>query len=223
MSKTSRHQAVISRNTDENISEDHWLNQFQKSLEKGAVRPVNVSLYEQINTIMNTKSKYPSVQAAVDDMMQRSGLTDYLHGVKTSGKEPAKKKTASDQNDAFIKEIPMEDKKLNAKHIPLVIKKHPPILRTLDNYIKSTRGNLPVPAIILKLQSIHGNDVSEAKDWEDDDLIRLVSQKNLQAKKDNPAVYENYDNLGNGELSGADSDIDASNTDAFNALMPAKI
>jgi hypothetical protein len=143
-----------------------------------------------------------------------------LHGVKVSNKISDKSKIASDQNDAFIKEIPMENK----KNIPIVIQKHPAILRTLENHIKSTRGNLPVPAIILKLQSIHNNDVSDAKDWEDDNLIRLVSQKNLQAKKDNPAVYENYDNLGNNELTGSNSnDIDAANTDAFSALMPAKI
>jgi len=239
MSKYSRHQSVISRNTDEHISEDHWLKQFQKTLEKGAVQPAQHSLYDQITNIMNTKSKYPSVQAAVDDMMQRSGLTDYLHGVKVSSEEGGKAKTAADQNDAFLKEIPVEEKVSeeesepehkhehcehdHEKSLPIVIIKHPSIGRTLENYIKATRGNLPVPAIIQKLHSIHDHDVSDAKDWEDDKLIRLVSKMNLEAKKDNPGVFENYDNLGASEFSGADQDVDASNTDAFNALMPAKI
>jgi hypothetical protein len=224
MSKYSRHQSVVNRNADESIGEDHWLKQFEKKLQKGAVRPANESLYQQISHIMNTKSKYPSVQAAVDDMMQRSGLTAYLQGVKTSTEETdGTTKTAADQNDAFIKEVPVEIEGKKHDELPIVIKKCPAIGRTLENYIKSTRGNLPVPAIILKLQSIHSGDVSDARDWEDEDLIRLVSKKNLQAKKDNPAVYENYDNLGASEFSGADSEIDASNTDAFNALMPAKI
>lgn len=220
MTRNSRHQSVISRNTDENISEDHWLKKFEQNLEKGAVQ--SVSLYDQINSIMNTKSKFPSVQAAVDDMMERSGLTDYLTSVKTSGDSSGKKKTAADENEAFLKEVPVEEKQDHDK-TPIVIKKCPNVARTLENYIKSTRGNLPVPAIIHKLQSIHSNDVSDAKDWEDDNLIRLVSRKNLEAKKANPGSYENYDNLGASEFSGADSDIDASNTDAFNALMPAKI
>jgi hypothetical protein len=222
MSKYSRHQSVVSRNNDEDISENHWLKQFEKKLQKGAVHPVRDSLYDQITNIMNTKSKYPTVDAAVQDMMARSGLTDYLHGVKVSG-DSARAKTASDENNVMIKEIPAEGKEGKTEVVPIVIKKCPAIGRTLENYISSTRGNLPVPAIIMKLQSIHSGDVSDAKDWEDDQLIRLVSERNLQAKKDNPAVFENFDNLGASEFSGSDSEIDQSNTDAFSALMPAKI
>jgi hypothetical protein len=46
---------------------------------------------------------------------------------------------------------------------------------------------------------------------------------NLQAKKDNPASYDNFDQLGQRDYSSADSEIDPSNTDAFHALQPAKI
>src|SRR5271154_2594709 len=97
MSKYIRHQSVVSRNTDEHISEDHWLKQFENTLQKGAVQPKSQqSLFDQINTIMNgTGSRYTSVQSAVDDMMQRSGLTNYL---KVSEQEVPKTKTASDQN-----------------------------------------------------------------------------------------------------------------------------
>ena len=59
--------------------------------------------------------------------------------------------------------------------------------------------------------------------WDEDKLIRLVSRLNLEAKKNNPASYENYGNLASGDHDTAESDIDPSNTDAFNALMPAKI
>lgn len=47
---------------------------------------------------MNTKSKYPSVQAAVDDMMHRSGLSNYLDTVKESQEQiPEEKATKTAQ------------------------------------------------------------------------------------------------------------------------------
>lgn len=221
MSKYTRHQSVVSRNTDEHVSEDHWLKQFEKNLQKGAVQPRTPnSLYDQINSIMNgTPSKYPSVQAAVDDMMQRSGLSNYL---KTSENDKGNKKVATDQNNDFDKTLPVEQKQQDA-NTPDVIREHPAILKTLENHIKSTRGNLPVPAIIDKLHSIHRTDVPQDKMWDDDKLIRLVSKLNLQAKKNNPASYEDYNNLAVGDRDTADSDVDPSNTDAFNALMPSKL
>lgn len=223
MSRYTRHQSVVSRNSDENISEDHWLKQFEKTLEKGAVQPRSRdSLFDQINSIMNgTPAKYPSVQAAVDDMMHRSGLTSYLEISKES-QEKDNRKVAADHNNDFDKDVPVEPKQSDT-NTPDVVRENPAILRTLENYVKTTRGNLPIPAIIDKLRSIHRADVAEDKMWEDDKLIRLVSKLNLQAKKNNPASYEDYTNLATSDHDTADSDVDPSNTDAFNALMPSKL
>src|SRR5574338_1567568 len=213
----SRRHTPISRQADEFIDEDHWLKQFEKSLQKGAVQPRSQnSLFDQINSIMNGKSKYPTVDAAVEDMKERSGLTAYLSKInKTSEDEaPAKKVTASDTQPAIDKKVDMT---------PIVIRKCPDVQKTLDNYIRDTKGNLPVPAIIEKIRSIHQNDVSDAKDWDDDKLIRLVSKLNLGAKKNNPNSYDNYSNLGRRDVdSDSDSDVDPSNNDAFHALTPVK-
>jgi len=210
MSKYSRHQSVVSRQSDESIGEDHWLKQFQKSLQKGAVqtKSVDSSLFDQINSVMNGKSKYPSVAAAVQDMQQRSGLTAYLDKISKTT-EDGSKKTASDNKPA------------GKNKTVAVFEKCPQIKTTLENHIKSTKGNSVVPAIIDKLRSIHQNDVSDAADWEDENLIRYVSHANLKAKRDNPNSYENYSNLGTRDMD-ADSDIDASNTDAFNSLVPVR-
>lgn len=210
MAKSSRHQGVISRQSDESYSEDHWLKEFENKLQSTAVQPRGQSVYDQISSIMNTKSKYPSVQAAVDDMMHRSGLTDYLDNVKTSTEETSDKpkKVAQQKVDP---------------NLPKVIQKKPQILRTLENIIQRTRGNMNVPAIISQLHSLHGADVPDNADWEDEKLMRLVSNYNLKAKAANPSSYDSPDTLGQGDHSMNDSDIDASNTDAFNALMPAKI
>lgn len=212
MSKYNRHQSVISRQSDEQFSEGHWLKQFEDKLQKTSVQPRGQNLFDEISGIMNnSKAKYPSVQAAVDDMMQRSGLTDYLDNVKTSGdKDTDKAKVATAQAKT-------DDDKL-----PEIVKMHPQILRTLENIIKETKGNIPVPAIISRLHALHASDIAEEGAWEDERLIRLVSALNLKAKRDNPDSYVNMDHLGQGDRM-SNSDIDVSNTDAFNILMPAKI
>lgn len=216
MSKYNRHQSVVSRHADSSMNEDNWLNKLHKTLEKEAVQPKSVddSLFHQINSIMNTKSKYPSVAAAVEDMKARSGLTDYLAKISKISEDEISEnmKTASDNNDVINKKVDMT---------PIVVKKFPGIRNTLENYIKDTKGNLPVPAIIEKIKSIHRSDVSDAKDWDDDNLVRLVSSLNLNAKKDNPASFEAHNNLGVRD-SMTDSEIDPSNTDAFYALNPVK-
>jgi hypothetical protein len=210
MSKYQRYQPAITRQSDESISEDHWLKQFEKKL---AVQPRREqSLFDQINSIMNgSKAKYPSVEAAVDDMKQRSGLTAYLEKAKVSSSETSVTKTAADDTNKVI------DKK-----IPIVFRKKPDISKTLDNYVRDTKGNLAVPAIIDKLHAIHKNDVPDPKDWEDDNLILEVSKRNLSAKQSNPDSYVNDGNLGSRDT-GSDSEIDPSNTDAFHALTPAKV
>lgn len=213
MSKYIRHQSIISRNADENEDGDHWLKQFEKNLQKEAVQSKNVdnSLFNQITSIMNgSKSKYTSVQAAVDDMQQRSGLTAYLEKIKMSGEEEPAKKVASENT-----------KEVKKNSTPIVFKKVPSIKKTFENYIRESKGNLPVPAIIDHVRSIHQRDVSDAKDWDEDNLIRAVSVMNLHAKKDNTDNYHNDDTLGSRNRSN-DSDIDISNTDAFSGLNPVK-
>lgn len=211
--KYTRHQSVISRNADESIDENHWLKKFQEKLEKGAVQPKNnKSLFDQISSIMNGNSRYPSVEAAVKDMQERSGLTAYFDNLnKTSTLEKNKKKTASDENESF-------DKKINL--VPIIIEKFPNIKDTIQNYIDDSKGNLPVPAIIDHIRSIHSRDVSDPKDWEDNRLIKLVSEMNLKAKQNNPEVFEHYTNLGTRDH--VTDEIDPSNNDAFHSLMPVK-
>lgn len=214
MSKYKRSQPVIS--TQSSDRDDYWFKKFEETLEKSAVQPRSVdrSLFDQINSIMNNKSKHTSVEAAVEDMKERSGLTAYLTKLNKTSEEVeiSSKKIASDNNQAIDKKVDLT---------PLVIKKFPSIKNTLENYIKDTRGNLPVPAIIDKIRSIHQKDVSESKDWDDDNLIRLVSKLNLQAKSENPDTFKNYENLGTRDIMN-DSDIDPSNLDAFHILNPAK-
>lgn len=206
MSKYVRHQSVISRHADESLEEDHWLKKFEK-MQKEAVQPraVDRSLFEQITTIMNGKPKYTSVEAAVEDMKDRSGLTAYLTKVKLSeeGDKGQKKTAAADD-----------------KNLPAILQKNKNIAQTIDNIVRESKGNLPVIAIIEKVKSIHHNDVSDDKLWDDDNLIIHVSGLNLKEKR-NHARNEESHNLGKSD-SNNNLDIDPANTDAFYALNPAK-
>jgi hypothetical protein len=207
MPKQSRHQSVISRQSDEFSSEDHWLKQFEDKLQKTSVQPRGKSIYEEITSIMNSKSKYPSVQAAVDDMMQRSGLNTYLETVKESDNKMLSTKTAQ----------------LIDSNLPRVIKEVPGVQRTLENIVTESKGNLPISAIIQRLHSLHTKDTADESVWDDDNFVRYVSQKNLEAKRHNPGIFENYDSLGKIDHTNLSSDVDDSDADAFKILTPARI
>lgn len=214
MSKPNRHQSVVSKYSDSQSDEDNWISKLESSLIKDAVQPRQNDdyLFNQINNIMNgTKSKYKSVEDAVEDMKARSGYSSHLSNMnKVSKEDNGKTKLASDENSA------------QKKSLPIVIMKCPQIKNTLENFIRDTRGNISIPAIIEKIKNIHQKDVSDAKDWEDDNFIKLVSRLNLQAKQQNPVNYETHSNLGTVDHSNSE-DIDPSNTDAFHALTPSSI
>lgn len=217
--KYSRHQSIISRNADESIDEDHWLSQLQKNLQKGAVqsKPAE-SIYDQINSIMNGKSKYPSVDAAVEDMKKRSGLTDYLNKNSGATQNNNAKTASTDDNNVIDKKTPVEKVVVIS---PVVIKKHPSIAKTIENIVESGRGNLSLPSVLDRIMSIHKSDISDAKDWEDPDLLKYISDKVLTEKQKHiDSTDEN--SLGRADTSMSD-DFDQSNTDAFFSLTPAKI
>lgn len=188
--------------------DEYWMKRFEESLQKTSVqsREMDKSIFDQINSIMNgSKSKYTSVEAAVEDMKERSGLTAYLNKIKVSKEEISNLTTKKASNDSDL---------------PLVIKKRPQIQHTIENYIRDTKGNLSLPAIIEKIKSLHKRDIADDKDWDEEKLFHYISKMNLQAKKDNPNSYESYNNLGSNNYDG--DDIDPSNSDVFHALMPAK-
>ena len=200
---------TISRNADSEIDENHWLKQLEKNLEKIAVQPrrIDQSLFDQINSVVSGNSKYPSVDAAVKDMQERSGLTAYLKNKQSKTNEDSSKKTASEESS-------------KNKNEPELFKKVPSIKVTIENFITSTKGNISVPAILEKIRSVHRQDVSEPKDWEDDNIIIFISQMNLNEKKKNKNNYRtNEANLG--KIDNSESDFDKSNDDAFYSLMPA--
>lgn len=209
----SRHQSVISREKDAHIDDDYWFKQFEKNLQKSAVQPrkIDDSMFNQINSVINRKSKHTSVGAAVEDMMQRSGLTEYLKNIKVSEQENVKKKVASPISASDVEYL---------KSVK-VLKERPDILNTIKNVISTTKGNLSLPAIIEKIRSIHKSDIAEDKYWEDENLYKLVGNLNLKEKASNSNQSESSE-LGRSQV-GEQLGSNELNSDYFSSLMPAKI
>jgi hypothetical protein len=199
MSKYYRNQPVISRNADEFIGEDHWLREFQKKLQKGAVQTrEQVSLFDQINSIMNSNSKYPSVEAAVKDMQERSGLIAYINKMN----KVSNKKVAADESS-----------------IPEILKNHNEVIQVLENVIESAGGYETVPAIVSKMKATFSE--IDPSYWDDEEVIKFIFNKNQKAKEDKHSIDFNYSQLGRRDNSTSDQ-IDPENTDAFHALTPVK-
>jgi hypothetical protein len=231
MNKLSRHQPVVQRQSESDDNGDHWLKEFENKLVKTSVQPIQRSLFDQISSIMNGSSKYSSVQEKVNDMLERSGMKAYIDGVKAAEQNKQDNKKVAQQIPAPKQTTPAAADDNNAKKSDkdgkqvtvLVFQQKPTIANTLRNIIESSRGNLPIPTIIDKLHSLHQKDIADDNDWDDDNLIREVSRLNLEAKCNNPSSYEDDHDLGRADSSTADSDIDASNTDAFHALDTARM
>lgn len=192
----NRYQYTISRSGDAQKKEDEWLSALESNLTKSAVQPkrVDQSMFEQINSIINGKSKYKSVQDAVADMQRRSGYLDYIN-----------KKVANEGSDT--KEVEL-------------FKQHPEIETTFNNYITDTNGTLSVPSVIEHVRSIHQHDVKDDSLWEDNSLISYVNKLNQSSEKDNSTDTTSH-NLGKLDLHRGKDDIDKSNDDAWAGLMPA--
>lgn len=199
----------IYRNSESELREDLYMRALESNLSKEAVqsREKDKSIFEQINSIMNVRSQFSSVQAAVDDMRQRSGLVEFL-----------KTKVSEEQNETVktAQEAEQQDE------TPDIIKKIPDIRNTLENYVTSTKGNMPVPAVIYKLKALHGKEVADQKDWDDIKLMKLISDLSLAEKQKNPNIFTTHHNLGKVEPSSS-TDGDQSNMDAFVSLNPAKL
>lgn len=178
----------------DNNSTDNWLNTYLDNLKKVSVqsRTMDESIYDRISSIMGVKSKYPTVEAAVEDMQERSGLKNYLQQIKEAEKDISNKKQASLEFSENIK-------------------------NTIDNYIEDTQGNLSIPAIIEKVKNIHAGEVDN-NFWNNDKLFTYINDKNIEVKKKYPAQDQYNSHLG--KINFNDSDIDNINSDVFSALTP---
>ncbi len=195
-----------------------WMEEFASNLAKTSVESktkADKSIYDQISSIMgNNKPKYPTVAAAVEDMKERSGMSEFLNKLRSEGQnESGNNKQANCKCGK-----PEHHKNKEVQLFEAV----PQLKDTVDNYIEDTNGNLPIPAIIEKIKSIHRNDVVEDSDWDDDQFLNYINDKSIDVKKLHPSQDMQYRNLGKTPHY-KDEEIDPSNSDALYSLTPAVI
>lgn len=170
---------------------------FARELAKQSVQPKSQvdSLYEQMYSIINgNKPKYPSVDAAIQDMLDRTGISNYKRQLQAS-------------QNTKVAEVKVE-----------LFDKVPQLKQTINNYIQSTNGNLLVPEILAYVKAIHKNDVPDMADWGSPALLTYINDKNIAEKKMHPdSTGLNYDL---GRVDYHDQDIDPSNNDALHSLTP---
>ena len=201
---SKRTMPLVSREGQNNSNED-WVSEFAKHINKQSVEPksqADYSIYDQLSSIMRgNKPKYPSVEAAVKDMRERTGLAEYTKQLRAE-EEQTQNKTA-DKNMAVE-----------------LFNKVPQIRQTIDNYIKDTRGNLLVPEILDRIKSIHKKDVADNSEWTSPSLLTYIHTRNKEEKKLHPDT-SSYSDLGKIDLH--NNEIDPSNLDALHMLNPAPV
>lgn len=188
------------------VQSDDISSEFLSELQKMSVQPKAQvhSLYDQMSSIMNgAKPKYPSVEAAVKDMLDRTGISGY--------KQQLQAQQETKQIIAYTKKAEIQVE---------LFKQIPQIKQTIDNYIQSTRGNLLVPEILDHIRSIHKNDVLDPSFWSSPSLLMYINEKNTAEKQTNPDV-NNEQHLGKVDYS--DTEVDPSNMDALHMLTPATV
>lgn len=241
MSKYNRYQSVVSKNSEE--SSDYWLNRVKENLEKGAVKPrVNDDIYNQISSIMNTQSKFKSVDAAVEDMKRRSGFAAHVENISKQSNDSTTKKIAKEEHkldkikkhleDALnlvneeleVYEDKVSEKQYNSKKEigeskisePKVFKYNSEIKKTLENMVQDSAGTMDAVIIKEKLTRMYGKDVPDPAIWEDRNFLDYIMKLNNSTNKQEEHEHHN---LGRRDMN---EEVDTGNTDFMAGLMPVK-
>lgn len=141
------------------------------------------SLTTQVQQSMQGRPRYATVEDAVRDMRERTGLDQYL---KTSADRKADGTLTKSALQAIVDEV----------NVPEVIKNKPDsqeIVQFVKNRIQSSNGNIKVPEIQYDLfstfQSVSAGDVEEY------DVIQWLNTLVKDAKIDSES-RQDYSNIG---------------------------
>jgi len=219
-----------------------WMTEFAKSMEKVSVEPMRnePTLYDQISSIMGgtSKSKYPTVAAAVEDMKKRTGLAQLINQTVASEKVKKKAGLDIDKSKAYCDGCDRSDAECTCEEgctcdVHCLLKKkspsdnkiklfeeNPQIKTAIDNYIETTHGHVVLPATLQHIKSLFSGDVIDESDWKDGAFLNYLKDKILEIQGKFPSNDDNYSDLGKIQQVN-DADIDPSNTNALHSLMPA--
>lgn len=193
-----------------------WLDSFadkiQEASQTTAVQVARersqATVHEQINSIMmggSPSSSYATVDDAVRDMQERTGLGEYLKRVSNKLKAD---KTASEniESDAF--------EGLNAK-----LKES--IINYCTNKISTHRGQVTVPAVQHDVLTTFKNSGLQPQDVNCEAVARLISNMILKEQQTSPAKEENNMNMGLGVGRDDIDHNDSDNQDWMKMMTPS--
>lgn len=205
-----------------------WLDSFARKIEQISNHPQTAveaarsrdqqSIVDMIGSIMNGRQHSngaSTVESVVQDMQERTGLAEYLRRVKSS----------KDSVEKIAQEVHSEGQKIS-NDLPdsfsdLPEKTREDVKNYINNLVETHHGNIHVPAVVesviqtFRLQGVGPKHINEMT------FEKYISDQIMSQKQKNPSAEEHNTNLGKGI--GIDTnDVDTSNTDMFEGLMPAK-
>ena len=197
-----------------------WFQEYARNIDRQAVHSGDQdrSMFDQISEIMGTKSKFSTVEDAVRDMRERTGLTEFL--------SKATKATTAANAEAILANVKCasEDDNLEVSlpadtEQPSIFKDHPKIEKFIAQYIKSRKGHTSVASVMSDIGRIFKE--IDTVHLDDKNLKHFISEKILEELQLNPAGTDmDVEMLGSVDK-GNDQDY-ALNNDAFSSLLPAK-
>lgn len=166
------------------------------------------SIIQQVNSILNGKSRYATVADAVQDMTERTGLGAYLETVKSA--EEAKKKDVNKQASEFTHET----------QVPSTLSQYDfadKVVSYIKNNIKNSNGlSVTIPQLQADILDLFGRQGIQPQDVMNDEFVKYLSDCIFEAQSGLPPEHHNS-NIG----FGVGKDLEDSN-DAWSGLMPSK-
>lgn len=201
----------FSRDYSEDGSAPSWLNDFAASLHKTSVQSADAdrSMFDQISEILGgPKSRYATVDEAVQDFQKRTGLAQYLQMCEAEQAEVTKVAgigELADMNDADGK-------------LPKLLEEHPEIQSFIENFVRDRKGFIHGPAVIESIRIIFRNENFSSDELEDKYLRKYISDRIMDEKSKHEEKAPPVGDLGKLDYSAHSGEAQ----DAFAIIMPAK-
>lgn len=181
-----------------------FISQFHKNLQAAATRKQS-GFYDDISQMFGCpKKKYQSVQAAVEDMITRTGLQNYIQNI--TAKNTENKKVANQETGSQSSLFPA---------LKPTIREN--IFHFIKNKINDSHGRVPIPVLQDDILSTFKNDGISPEDAYSESLARYINQGLIAEQIKNPLDNKSDHNIGKNLHQDAD---DGSNNDFFRGLNP---
>ncbi len=201
---------VFEYDTSDRVS---WLDRFADRVAKKDKTPVTAveagrlrnkaNLMDQIQSIVGGKTRYSSVENAVRDYQERTGLSEYLRRVQ-SGQNNGQTKTAYTLPSSFSQ----YNKNVQDK-----------LISYINNTIETNKGYISIPALQQDIKQLFRNDGVQAQDIDNLEVAKFLNDLIILRQRDNNSHDVNNLNIGK-DVGTKNVEDDGSNTDFFKGLLP---